>query len=312
MSRGASADDIASSDAIATADRPSPALAITLSAGRNAAPAALIAPASSAASRGWNVFGHNVGDKSVTTHDGPPAAAAHSDSLGDETRVAVVDPSALPCRSVSMPDGERSGTRFRASIVAGCSSVNSAGASEASRDVQLASADDARREDADASSSSSSSSSATRHHHASRRGVFMAGAGAPLLRLAAMTAGTGAASLNLTARAAAASSYGSVEDTTSEIAKVLLDPKYPDVYPFDASMMARYDESKDSAFYSQPRFVQHIDDDAIKALTGFYARTFPASGSDDVALLDVCSSWCARAASDRVPYDRVRVVDVDR
>jgi hypothetical protein len=164
----------------------------------------------------------------------------------------------------------------------------------------------------DASSSSSSSSSATRHHHASRRGVFMAGAGAPLLRLAAMTAGTGAASLNLTARAAAASSYGSVEDTTSEIAKVLLDPKYPDVYPFDASMMARYDESKDSAFYSQPRFVQHIDDDAIKALTGFYARTFPASGSDDVALLDVCSSWCARAASDRVPYDRVRVVDVDR
>ena len=77
-------------------------------------------------------------------------------------------------------------------------------------------------------------------------------------------------------------------------------------------MMARYDESKDSAFYSQPRFVQHIDDDAIKALTGFYARTFPASGSDDVAMLDVCSSWCARAASDRVPYDRVRVVDVDR
>ena len=142
--------------------------------------------------------------------------------------------------------------------------------------------------------------------------MFMAGAGASLLRLAAMTAGTGAASLNLTARAAAASSYGSVEDTTSEIAKVLLDPKYPDVYPFDASMMARYDESKDSAFYSQPRFVQHIDDDAIKALTGFYARTFPASGSDDVAMLDVCSSWCARAASDRVPYDRVRVVDVDR
>ena len=165
---------------------------------------------------------------------------------------------------------------------------------------------------ADDASSSSSSSSATRHHHASRRGVFMAGAGAPLLRLATMTTGTGAASLNLTARAAAASSYGSVEDTTSEIAKVLLDPKYPDVYPFDASMMARYDESKDSAFYSQPRFVQHIDDDAIKALTGFYARTFPASGSDDVALLDVCSSWCARAASDRVPYDRVRVVDVDR
>ena len=58
-----------------------------------------------------------------------------------------------------------------------------------------------------------------------------------------------------------------------------------------AQELARYDESSDFIFYSQPRFVKHIDDDAIKALTKHYAKVFPESGRDDTALLDVCSSW---------------------
>ena len=69
----------------------------------------------------------------------------------------------------------------------------------------------------------------------SRRSVFMAGSASaavrPLLRLAgsgaAAAAGSGA--INLVARA---SSGGSDAGATSEIAKVLLDPKYPDEYPF--------------------------------------------------------------------------------
>jgi hypothetical protein len=55
--------------------------------------------------------------------------------------------------------------------------------------------------------------------------------------------------------------------------------------------MGRYDETSDLIFYSQPRLVTHIDDDAIGALTKYYAEVFPASGSKDTALLDVCSSW---------------------
>ena len=42
--------------------------------------------------------------------------------------------------------------------------------------------------------------------------------------------------------------------------------------------------------YAEPRFVTHIDDMAIKALTEYYAESFPPSGSG-AKLLDVCSSW---------------------
>ena len=101
----------------------------------------------------------------------------------------------------------------------------------------------------------------------------------PVLRLASFAVGSG--HVNLVARAG-----------TSEIAKVLDDPKYPPEYPFGEKEMQRYDESSDFIFYSQPRFVRHIDDDAfIKALTKYYASVFPPSGKDDVAILDVCSSW---------------------
>ena len=128
----------------------------------------------------------------------------------------------------------------------------------------------------------------TRATTASRRSVFLASGMPPLLRLAgaAGAAAAGSGHLNLVARAASGGS-----GTTSEIAKVLLDPKYPDEYPFGEKEMQRYDESSDFLFYAQPRFVRHIDDDAIAALTKYYAKVFPASGQKDVALLDVCSSW---------------------
>lgn len=53
----------------------------------------------------------------------------------------------------------------------------------------------------------------------------------------------------------------------------------------------RYDESSDFQFYDSPRFVTHIDDNAIKALTKYYAKVFPPAGNPDVAILDICSSW---------------------
>jgi len=42
---------------------------------------------------------------------------------------------------------------------------------------------------------------------------------------------------------------------------------------------AKADPSPDTAFYAEPRFVTHIDDGAISAVTGLYRRVFPAGGA---------------------------------
>lgn len=49
----------------------------------------------------------------------------------------------------------------------------------------------------------------------------------------------------------------------------------------------RYDETSDEEFYRQPRFVTHIDDAAIAAVTQLYREHFPAGGG----ILDLMSSW---------------------
>ena len=97
-----------------------------------------------------------------------------------------------------------------------------------------------------------------------------------------------------------------------EIAKVLIDPKYPDAFPFGEKEMQRYDESSDFMFYAQPRFVKHIDDDAIGALTKYYSEVFPAvpKPGDDVhkvALLDVCSSWISHYPKGYESSDTLRI-----
>ena len=50
---------------------------------------------------------------------------------------------------------------------------------------------------------------------------------------------------------------------------------------------AKADPSPDAAFYAEPRFVTHIDDGAIAAVTGLYRDLFPAGGT----VLDLMSSW---------------------
>jgi len=44
-------------------------------------------------------------------------------------------------------------------------------------------------------------------------------------------------------------------------------------------------------FYDAPRFVTHIDDPAIAALTKYYSKVFPPSNTPGVSILDMCSSW---------------------
>ncbi len=63
---------------------------------------------------------------------------------------------------------------------------------------------------------------------------------------------------------------------------------------------ARFDNEPDEAFYSQPRFVTHIDDEAIARVTELYREFFPANGR----ILDLMSSWVSHLPEE-VSYERV-------
>ncbi|MCY4566375.1 MAG: methyltransferase domain-containing protein [Gammaproteobacteria bacterium] len=58
----------------------------------------------------------------------------------------------------------------------------------------------------------------------------------------------------------------------------------------------RIDTSPDDEFYREPRFVQHIDEGTIEALTGWY-REFLFEGAD---VLDLMSSWVSHYPSEVV------------
>ena len=67
-----------------------------------------------------------------------------------------------------------------------------------------------------------------------------------------------------------------------------------------AAMFRRIDESPDAEFYSFPRFVTHIDDGAIAAVTQLYREWLPPGG----AVLDLMSSWISHLPPE-VAYRRV-------
>ena len=59
------------------------------------------------------------------------------------------------------------------------------------------------------------------------------------------------------------------------------------VFPYTAADFKRADEAADTDFYASPRFVTHIDDNAIGLLREYYSKNLPRSGR----ILDLCSSW---------------------
>ncbi|GKB35953.1 S-adenosyl-L-methionine-dependent methyltransferases superfamily protein [Tanacetum coccineum] len=79
--------------------------------------------------------------------------------------------------------------------------------------------------------------------------------------------------------------------TKGSVDKVLENVEWPEQFPFRDEDFQRFDESSDLVFYESPRFVTHIDDPAIAALTKYYKEVFPPSNTPGVALLDMCSSW---------------------
>ena len=81
-----------------------------------------------------------------------------------------------------------------------------------------------------------------------------------------------------------------------DVEQLLEGYQFPDEFPFRAQDFQRFDEGRDSAFYSAPRFVTHIDDGAINALTKYYDEKLPRG--PDVAVLDLCSSWISHLPKD--------------
>lgn len=69
---------------------------------------------------------------------------------------------------------------------------------------------------------------------------------------------------------------------------------------FPPQAFRRRDESPDESFYAQPRFVAHIDDRAIAAVTQLYREYFSPGGS----VLDLMSSWISHLPEE-VEYGRV-------
>ncbi|CAN4077095.1 unnamed protein product [Withania somnifera] len=76
-----------------------------------------------------------------------------------------------------------------------------------------------------------------------------------------------------------------------QIEQVLKNVEWPEQFPFKDEDFQRFDESSDTLFYEMPRFVTHIDDQAIAALTKYYSEVLPSSNTPGVAVLDMCSSW---------------------
>jgi len=70
---------------------------------------------------------------------------------------------------------------------------------------------------------------------------------------------------------------------------------------------SRLDESPDGLFYATPRFVTHIDDAAIAAVTQLYREYFPPGG----AILDLMSSWISHLPAE-VVYGRVVGLGMNR
>uniref|UniRef100_A0A8R7PU35 Methyltransferase type 11 domain-containing protein n=1 Tax=Triticum urartu TaxID=4572 RepID=A0A8R7PU35_TRIUA len=115
------------------------------------------------------------------------------------------------------------------------------------------------------------------------RRVFL-GLGAAFVDQLARMASGGAPSRSFVAAARPRQGVSPVEE-------ILKNVEWPDEFPFKPDDFSRFDESSDTVFYSAPRFVTHIDDPAIRALTKYYSQVLPPSNTPGVAILDMCSSW---------------------
>ena len=85
---------------------------------------------------------------------------------------------------------------------------------------------------------------------------------------------------------------------SSQVNKMTSQSSQP--FEFPANFFRREDGSSDRYFYENPRFVTHIDDGTIEALTTFYEEVIP----ENAKILDLMSSWISHLPSNG-KYDEV-------
>lgn len=78
-------------------------------------------------------------------------------------------------------------------------------------------------------------------------------------------------------------------------------PKH-ETWPYSGRDFSRQDERPDTEFYNAPKYVTHIDDNAIEQLSVYYDSVLPTNGR----VLDFCSSWISHYP-DRVGNADVQV-----
>ncbi|WWC86633.1 uncharacterized protein L201_001510 [Kwoniella dendrophila CBS 6074] len=66
-------------------------------------------------------------------------------------------------------------------------------------------------------------------------------------------------------------------------------------FPYSPNDLESMDNSPDTFFYSQPRFVTHIDDQAIQGLRTYFGEVLPTSKGSKI--LDLCTSWISHYPS---------------
>lgn len=64
-----------------------------------------------------------------------------------------------------------------------------------------------------------------------------------------------------------------------------------------SNLFGRLDSSPDSIFYTDPRFVEHVDDNAVKIMTKYISQYAIVAGG---SILDLCSSWTSHIDPSRV------------
>lgn len=72
------------------------------------------------------------------------------------------------------------------------------------------------------------------------------------------------------------------------------------------TMFNRLDKTSDSLFYKDPRFVEHVDENAVQSMTTYIASDDVLSQNDSV--LDLCSSWTSHidiSTKERMQLKRV-------
>jgi SAM-dependent methyltransferase len=67
------------------------------------------------------------------------------------------------------------------------------------------------------------------------------------------------------------------------------------------SAFSRLDNTPDTIFYTEPRFVEHVDENAVKTMTSYISTRLLHSGD---SVLDLCSSWTSHIDQQQQPQQQ--------